>query len=78
MDNAAGAPSVALAQGLSAAGQTQALEGVVQGSGALSLSTVGRILARLVRLKRIRLASFDGRAGQAQRHRFQGYAKRWQ
>ncbi len=34
----------------------------------LSLSTVGRILARLARLKRIRPASFDGMAGQAQRH----------
>ena len=44
----------------------------------LSLSTIGRILARLVRLKRIRPAAFDGRAGQAQRRQFQRHAKRWQ
>ena len=42
MDNAAGAPSVALAQGLSAAGQTQVLEGVVQGSGAKPQPQHGR------------------------------------
>ena len=32
----------------------------------LSISTVGRILARLVRLKRVKPAAFDGRAGQAE------------
>ncbi len=36
MDSAAGATSVALAQALSVVGQTQALEGVVQGSGSAS------------------------------------------
>ncbi len=36
MDSAAGATSAALAQALSLVGQTQALEGVVQGSGSAS------------------------------------------
>ncbi len=66
-------------------GQAQALEGVVQGSGlslrlslSLSISTGGRVLARLARLKQVKPAAFYyGPVKPKRRRRFQGHAKRW-
>ena len=78
MDKAAGAAGVAPAQTLSVMGQAQALAGISTGAWLESESTVGRIVARLVRLGRVEPVSFYyGQVKPKRRRQFTHHAKRW-
>ena len=79
MDKATGAAGVAPAQTLSVMGQAQALAGISRERGwTLSESTVGRIVARLVRLGRVEPVSFYyGQVKPKRRRQFTHHAKRW-